>query len=140
MSVTRWLRVQWDRALAVALAVGGVIALVLGWQGVANAVVPAGQIPYVLSGGVGGLFALGLGATLWVAAELRDQWFKLDRLEEELRAGRLAQEVRGAEVGSDVESAVSGPGDSPVATNGQGNGATGRGRATRTGSGAGDRQ
>lgn len=89
MRITRWLRLQWDRVSAVVLMVCGVVALALGFQGVANAVLPAGQIPYVLSGGVGGLFALGAGATLWLAAELRDQWHKLDSLEHELRAARL---------------------------------------------------
>lgn len=92
MSLAKWLRQQWDRTLAVSLVFGGMIALGLGWHGVANAVLPAGQIPYVVSGGLGGLFALGLGATLWLSAELRDQWHKLDRLEKELGALRPAEE------------------------------------------------
>jgi hypothetical protein len=39
------------------------------------------QLPYVVSGGMVGLFLLGLGAMLWLSADLRDEWRKLDRLE-----------------------------------------------------------
>jgi hypothetical protein len=36
------------------------------------------QIPYLASGAVGGLFALGVAATLWLSADLRDEFVKLD--------------------------------------------------------------
>jgi len=45
--------------------------------------------PYIISGGIGGVFFLGLGATLWISADLRDEWRKLDRIEEALHDGTL---------------------------------------------------
>ena len=41
---------------------------------------PAEQIPYVISGGLTGIFALGVGVMLWLSADLRDNWRKLDEL------------------------------------------------------------
>ena len=81
MEVTRWLRAQWDRVLAWVAVAAGAIALLLGWLGVSGAAFPAQQIPYVVSGGLFGLFLLGLGGVLWLSADLRDEWRKLDDLE-----------------------------------------------------------
>jgi hypothetical protein len=81
MELRRWLRAQWDRVAGVVLSVGGVIALISGWYGVATQKLPAGQIPYVVSGGLIGIALIGLGATAWLSADLRDEWRKLDRLE-----------------------------------------------------------
>src|SRR5438105_2784682 len=39
------------------------------------------QMSYLMSGGVLGLFLLGLGATLWLSADLRDEWRKMDHLQ-----------------------------------------------------------
>ena len=44
----------------------------------------AQQVPYVVSGGIGGLFLLGVGGMLWLSADLRDEWRKLDSLEQRL--------------------------------------------------------
>ncbi|MPY86224.1 MAG: hypothetical protein GEV00_24055, partial [Actinophytocola sp.] len=38
-----------------------------------------------MSGGIGGLFILWLGTTLWLSADLRDEWRKLDALDESVR-------------------------------------------------------
>jgi hypothetical protein len=77
MDYLSFLRQLWDRALAwVAIGVGA-LALLLGWLGVSREVLPAGQIPFVISGGLGGLFLLGLGAVLWISADLRDEWRQL---------------------------------------------------------------
>jgi hypothetical protein len=71
------LRQLWDRALAwVAIGIGALV-LLLGWLGVSGEVLPAGQIPYVISGGLGGLFLLGVGAVLLISADLRDEWSQL---------------------------------------------------------------
>jgi hypothetical protein len=81
MSFLRWARVQWDRVAAwVAIALGGLF-LIVGWQRVADEALTARQIPYILSGGIGGLFLLGLGGILWLSADLRDEWRKLDAIE-----------------------------------------------------------
>jgi len=81
MELGQWLRAQWDRVAAVVLSVAGIIALIAGWNGVASEKLPAGQIPYVVSGGLVGIVLIGIGATSWISADLRDEWRKLDRLE-----------------------------------------------------------
>ncbi len=77
-----WLRVQWDRAGAVGAALIGLAALALGWLGVSGTPHIAEQLPYFISGGLVALFFLGLAVTLWLSADLRDEW-------RELRALRL---------------------------------------------------
>jgi hypothetical protein len=85
MDYLKWARAQWDRVGAVGAALAGLLALLLGWIGVSGSAYPAGQIPYLISGGLLGIFLLGVGATLWLSADLRDEWRKLDRVEEVLR-------------------------------------------------------
>jgi peptidoglycan/LPS O-acetylase OafA/YrhL len=77
-----WLRVQWDRVGAVGAALIGVAALALGWVGVSGTPHIAEQLPYFISGGLVALFFLGMAVTLWLSADLRDEW-------RELRALRL---------------------------------------------------
>jgi hypothetical protein len=67
----------------------GVIALIGGWVGVRGTPVLAEQTRYIVSGGIGAVFLLGLGATLWLSADLRDEWRKLDRIEQSLGDGVL---------------------------------------------------
>jgi peptidoglycan/LPS O-acetylase OafA/YrhL len=77
-----WLRVQWDRVGAVGAALVGLAALALGWAGVSGTPHIAEQLPYFISGGLVALFFLGMAVTLWLSADLRDEW-------RELRALRL---------------------------------------------------
>jgi hypothetical protein len=84
MDYMRWARGQWDRVTAVLVVLGGLLALLLGWIGVSGSAYAAGQLPYVVSGGLLGIFLLGVGGTLWLSADLRDEWRKLDRVEEAL--------------------------------------------------------
>lgn len=67
-------RVLWDRLAAWVTVLAGLIAVILGIVGVRDNVYVAAQMPYVISGGILGLFLLGLGATLWLSADLHDQW------------------------------------------------------------------
>jgi hypothetical protein len=85
MDLLTWVRHQWDRVLAWIVVAAGAIALVLGWVGVSGTPYSFEQIPYVISGGLGGLFLLGVGAMLWVSADLRDEWRKVDELVRLLR-------------------------------------------------------
>ncbi len=85
MDPAKWLRLQWDRALAWVLVAAGAIALIAGWVGVSSTAYAAEQLPYIISGGIGGIFLLGVGATLWLSADLRDEWRKLDQIEEALQ-------------------------------------------------------
>ena len=77
MDFLKILRFQWDRTLAWAALAAGALTLLLGWLGVSRQVLPAAQIPYIVSGGLGGVFLLGLGAVLWLSADLRDEWRQL---------------------------------------------------------------
>ena len=86
MEFLKWARSQWDRSAAVVAAFAGVVALVLGWWGASDNTNPAGQIPYVISGGLVGVFLVAIASTLWLSADLRDEWRKLDRLEQRMAA------------------------------------------------------
>ncbi|GAA0615857.1 hypothetical protein GCM10009547_17280 [Sporichthya brevicatena] len=93
MELLTWLRTQWDRAGAVALALLGLLALGLGWLGASDTPHLAIQIPYFISGGLTGIFLVGSAAALWLSADMRDEWRELRRLRvllEEERAERLA--------------------------------------------------
>jgi hypothetical protein len=82
-------RYQWDRAVAVALVVGGLVAVIVAWALASDTILTFEQIPYLMSGGLIGVCLVAVGATLWLSADLRDEWRKLDRLEEAvLRTGR----------------------------------------------------
>jgi hypothetical protein len=85
VELIRWIRLQWDRVGAVAAVAAGMLALLLGWLGTSSTAFPAEQIPYIVSGGLFGLFLLGLGGMLWLSADVRDEWRKLDDLEQAVR-------------------------------------------------------
>lgn len=87
MESIRALKDVWDRALAVLLTLAGAVVLILGWFGVSGQGLTALQIPYVVSGGLGGIYLMGVGAALWLSADLRDEWRKLDRIEAVLESG-----------------------------------------------------
>jgi hypothetical protein len=76
-----WLRLQWDRAAAWACVLAGAITLFIGWLGVSDTAFTAKQLPYIAGCGLGGLFLLGTGAMLWLSADLRDEWRKLNHIE-----------------------------------------------------------
>lgn len=86
MEFLRWCRVQYDRVAALLLTLAGALFLVLGWFGLSDKVFPAEQIPFVASGGLGGIFCLTAGGILWLSADLHDEWRKLDRIERRLAA------------------------------------------------------
>lgn len=89
MDLINLVKKQWDRLAALSLTVVGAIMLISGWVGVSGTNVLSEQAPYVVSGGLGGIFLLGIGATLWISADLRDEWRKLDRIEKSLSEGVL---------------------------------------------------
>jgi hypothetical protein len=61
-----------DPRLPLALVAGivGAVALIVGYFGVSGTLDPAKQLPYLVSGGVGGLFLLGVAAALLFSADL----------------------------------------------------------------------
>ena len=84
MDIMTTLRTQWDRTLAVVAAIGGFVCLLLGYFGVSGTGFVAEQLPYVVGDGLIGLFLLGAAATLWLSADLRDEWRKLDMIDDKL--------------------------------------------------------
>lgn len=92
MGAMNFLRVQWDRTGAVVAVVAGVVVLIIGWIGTSTTEYVAAQVPYVISAGVGGIFLLGIGAALWISADLRDEWREMRTLSVQIRR---EQEARG---------------------------------------------
>lgn len=82
MNVLLWMRVHWDRAAAGLCVLAGVVALFVGWLGTSGSLYVAEQLPYIVSGGLTGIFFLGVGAVLWLSADLRDEWRELRALRE----------------------------------------------------------
>jgi hypothetical protein len=76
------LHAQWDRTAALGLALAGLVALLLGWLGVSATSYVTEQLPYLVSGGLLGLFLVLAAGSLWVSADLRDEWRKLDTLDQ----------------------------------------------------------
>ena len=91
MDFLKWTRRQWDRSAAVLCLAAGLIALLLGWLGVSGSTLPTEQIPYLASGAILGLFLLGVGATLWLSADLRDEWRKLEEIHQTMQADQVTR-------------------------------------------------
>jgi hypothetical protein len=83
--VNRLLKLFWDRVAAVTCVVIAAVMLIVGWVQVSSYSDAGEQIPYIMSSGIGGLFLLWIGTTLWLSADLRDEWRKLDVIDENLR-------------------------------------------------------
>lgn len=84
MNPMTFLRLQWDRVGAWVCIAGGALALLLGYVGISGTPHVASQLPYVISGGIFGLFLLGLGGILWISADLRDEWRELRGIRDSL--------------------------------------------------------
>jgi len=80
------LRLGWDRLSAAILIAVGAVAVILGWMGVSGADLPSKQLPYLVSGGIGGLYILGVAAVLWLSGDLRDEWSRLGEIKTMLGA------------------------------------------------------
>lgn len=59
----------------------GAVLMLLGYLGVSREALPAKQIPYLVSGGIGGMFLAVLGAYFLGVQQLRSDSGRLDRLE-----------------------------------------------------------
>jgi len=89
MQLFKYLRVQWDRTAAATSLALAALCFLFGWVGVGHTPFTAQQLPYVVSGGLGGILFLTVAAVLWLSADLRDEWRKLDAIERylEVRTG-----------------------------------------------------
>jgi hypothetical protein len=61
------------KALAAALTVAGLVAVLVGYLGVRDESHIELQLPYLISGGLGGLVLLGLGALVLIQYQMRVQ-------------------------------------------------------------------
>jgi hypothetical protein len=109
MDLRQLLTTQWDRVAAGVCTVIGALALLLGWLGISDTAFTAEQIPYLISGGIASIFFLGLAGSLWLSADLRDEWRKLDSIDQSLRALQATTVVEAVEA-----SASAPPADKPA--------------------------
>jgi hypothetical protein len=100
VDVVKYTRNQWDRIGAWLCVIGGAVALLVGYLGVSDTLNTGEQMPYIVSGGMVGLFLLGLGALLWLSADLRDEWRKLDAIDRHLVDTRRLPAAEGSDVAS----------------------------------------
>jgi hypothetical protein len=78
------LRTEWDWIVGYGLIVVAGLVLLSTWVSVSGSRFISDQLSYIVSGGLGGLVLLGLGAVLVITAGLSDEWRKLNRLEDAL--------------------------------------------------------
>jgi len=86
---TTMLRAEWDRVTGWLLIIAGATAVVLSFLGVADSPYVSDQLAYIASGGIGGLVLVAVGVGLLIAADLHDEWRKLDRIEAAIRGESL---------------------------------------------------
>ena len=92
-----FVRANLDRVVGWSLISGGAVALLLGWLGASGTPLPSEQIPYIISGALGGLILVGVGTTLLISADLSDEWRKLDEIRDELRVANRSRESAASE-------------------------------------------
>ncbi len=83
-----WLRAEWDRVTGFVLVAAGAVVLWVGYHGMSGSPYVAEQLAYVVSGGLGGIFLLGLGGLFLIRSDLVDHWRQLDRIEAAIRGER----------------------------------------------------
>lgn len=86
----RFLRAEWDRVAGYGCVAVGLVLLVAGIAGVRTSADVIDEISYLVTGGIGSIFLLGVGSTLLLSADLHDDFRKLHRVEQKLdRVERL---------------------------------------------------
>ena len=103
------------------LIAAGALVMLIGWFGVSRESLPGKQIPYLVSGGIGGVFLAVLGAYFLGTQEMRNDSGRLDRLErmvEELHQALLrrpdAPPIRDAAAEAAAEAAGANGSGSPA--------------------------
>ena len=105
----RWFGNSPAQALGAALCLVGFAIVIFGWYKISKESIVALQIPYLISGGIGGALVVGLGGVLLVSHDLRLDTKRLDEMEsaiKELRDAFLA-EVDTETVAGGIPAAVS---------------------------------
>lgn len=94
MEIMKLIRVQWDRGVAIAAAVGGLIVLLVGYLGVSDTEYVSKQMPYFISAGIFGIFLISISATAWLSADMRDEWRELHALRDLVETDMAARGIR----------------------------------------------
>jgi hypothetical protein len=104
------------KALAAALTVAGLVAVLVGYLGVRDESHIELQLPYLMSGGLGGLVLLGLGALVLIQYQMRVQARRFAELTDTLDEWKeqAIAELRGFLEGAEIDVEVLTP-----ATNGR---------------------
>lgn len=98
---TDGLKRRWRTIAGWSAVLAGAVVLIGGWLGVSGETIVAKQLPYLISGGLGGLAFVGVGVGLLVAEDLHQERARLGRLEAEVLEVRdlvraLAEERAGS--------------------------------------------
>jgi hypothetical protein len=75
---------RWRTLLGWGAIVLGAVVMLIGWLGVSGETEVAKQLPYLISGGVGGLALVGGGVGFLVSEDLRSERDRIGRLESEV--------------------------------------------------------
>jgi hypothetical protein len=86
----RWVGAAVRPWLGWILIAAGAVLMLVGYFGVSREALPGKQIPYLVSGGIGGMFLAVLGAYFLGTQELRRDSGRLDRLEQMVEELHLA--------------------------------------------------
>lgn len=99
------------RAVAGGLALLGLVAVLIGYLGVRNEADVALQLPYLASGGLGGLALLGLGALVLIQSQMREQEQRFLQVTEQLEDWKESalDEIRSFLEGAEIEVEVTEP-------------------------------
>jgi hypothetical protein len=88
---SRHREIWYTRWLGLLLCCAGFVAIAIGWSGMSTAVSADAQLPYLLSGGAGGLGLIIFGATLLVISQMRADRFRHEDALGKLLSGRPSQ-------------------------------------------------
>jgi hypothetical protein len=104
------------KALAAALTVAGLVAVLVGYLGVRDESHIELQLPYLISGGLGGLVLMGLGALVLIQYQMRVQARRFAEMTDTLDEWKeqAIAELRGFLEGAEIDVEVLTP-----ATNGR---------------------
>jgi hypothetical protein len=80
---------DWRELAAVAFAVLGGIMMVVGWVGVSQSTEVIDQLPYLFSGGLGGVVCVIIGLGLYISRNHAREQARIDEVNEHLRALEL---------------------------------------------------
>ena len=97
----------------------GIIVIIVGWYGVSGQAIVSKQLPYLISGGLGGIALVGIGAALIGTERLRQDAKRIARLEEMVEDLRAVLIVDPDAPTADPAATPSSPGTQPYALTGQ---------------------